>query len=270
MPQPFCSGYAEEPFRTLCAEFPGEDAYPRAQFRVEWGPIFHRGRLDGRARVLVIGQDPAHHENVTRRILVGKAGRRLQGFLAKLGVTRSYVLVNAFLYSVYGDIAPAAPKNAALVAYRNRWLDALLVGSRVEAVLALGAHADRAWKTWKATPHGQTVDVAYAHVLHPTYPDSKTKGKEPALSQETKKLLRNWNAALAALHPAVTHPDAAVPLAPYGDAFRDEELPPIPSDDFPAGLPLWMREDGWAARAGTSAKQKRANITLTVPRTELP
>jgi uracil-DNA glycosylase len=270
MPQPFCPGYGDEPFRTLCSDFPGEEAYPRDQFRVEWGPIFHRGRLDGSARVLVIGQDPAHHENVTRRILVGKAGRRVQGFLAKLGVTRSYVLVNTFLYSVYGDIKSSAPKNAALVAYRNRWLDALLVGSGVEAVLALGSHADRAWKTWKATAHGQTVDVAYAHVFHPTYPDSKTKGKEPALGKETKALLRNWNKALATLHAAVKHPDAAVPLVPYGDAFQDAELPPIPSDDFPAGLPLWMHEDGWATRAGASAKQKRANITITVPKTELP
>ncbi len=32
------------------------------QFRVEWGPIFLRGRLDGPARVLVIGRDPAQHE----------------------------------------------------------------------------------------------------------------------------------------------------------------------------------------------------------------
>ena len=29
------------------------------------------------------GQDPGQHENVLRRILVGEAGRRVQGFLAK-------------------------------------------------------------------------------------------------------------------------------------------------------------------------------------------
>jgi hypothetical protein len=32
--------------------------YPPSQFRVEWGPIFHRGRLDGSVRVFVIGQEP--------------------------------------------------------------------------------------------------------------------------------------------------------------------------------------------------------------------
>ena len=56
-------------------------------FRVEWGPLFHRGRLDGTARLLVIGQDPAQSEAVVRRILVGEAGHRTQGLMAKLGST---------------------------------------------------------------------------------------------------------------------------------------------------------------------------------------
>jgi len=58
MTHPFDPGYGAEPFRTLCEEYPGADVYPAADFRVEWGPIFHRGRLDGSARILVIGQGP--------------------------------------------------------------------------------------------------------------------------------------------------------------------------------------------------------------------
>src|SRR6478609_2370304 len=54
-----CAGYASEPFASLVAGYPGEDVYPQADFRTEWGPVFHRGRLDGSARVLVLGQDPA-------------------------------------------------------------------------------------------------------------------------------------------------------------------------------------------------------------------
>ncbi|MGH9196973.1 MAG: uracil-DNA glycosylase, partial [Acidimicrobiia bacterium] len=45
----FDLGYVNEPFRTLAGNYPGEDAYPQADFRTEWGPIFHRGRLDGSA-----------------------------------------------------------------------------------------------------------------------------------------------------------------------------------------------------------------------------
>jgi uracil-DNA glycosylase len=52
--------------------------------------VFHRGRLDGSALVLVLGQDPGQHESIARRILVGEAGQRVQGFLHKLGIERSY------------------------------------------------------------------------------------------------------------------------------------------------------------------------------------
>ena len=151
MPRPFDPGYHDEPFLTLVQDYPAEEVYPPSQFRVEWGPIFHRGRLDGSARVLVIGQDPAQHETIVRRILVGEAGRRLQGFIAKLGITRSYVLINTYLYSVYGSVKSQVAKDPRLVGYRNRWLDALLVGKRVEAVLALGTAATDAWNAWKAT-----------------------------------------------------------------------------------------------------------------------
>ena len=58
MPTPFDPGYGEEPFRGLVAAYPANPAYEPRGFRLEWGPIFHRGRLDGSARVLVIGQDP--------------------------------------------------------------------------------------------------------------------------------------------------------------------------------------------------------------------
>ena len=96
-------GPVSEPFASLARDYPGEDVYPADSFRVEWGPIFHRGRLDGSARLLVIGQDPAAAESVARRILVGEAGHRTQGLMAKLGFDHSYLMVNTFLYSVYGQ-----------------------------------------------------------------------------------------------------------------------------------------------------------------------
>src|SRR3954465_3913442 len=128
MPHPFDAGYGQQPFRSLAENYPEADVYPPGQFRIEWGPIFHRGRLDGSARVLVIGQDPAQHETVVRRILVGEAGRRVQGPLAKLGITRSHVFINTYLYSVYGSVKAATRRSPNLVDYRNRWLNALLVG----------------------------------------------------------------------------------------------------------------------------------------------
>jgi uracil-DNA glycosylase len=267
MSHPFDPGYATEPFLTLCAEYPEASVYPADQFRLEWGPIFHRGRLDGTARVLVIGQDPAQHETVVRRILVGEAGRRVQGLLAKLGISRSYVFINTYLYSVYGSVKAKTRQDPDLIDYRNRWLNALLVGSRVEAVLALGQAADEAWQFWKATPTGQAVSVAFAPVTHPTQPESSSGGDKIKLAAATKLLLQNWNAALQALTPKVQHPDVPTPLVLYGETWADGDRVAIPESDFPAGLPAWMHEqDGWAKRAGADALAKRRNITITVPK----
>src|SRR4249920_960600 len=139
----FDDGY-RRPYSTLVKSYPGEETYPSDSFRIEWGPIFHRGRLDGSARVLVIGQDPATHEAICRRILVGEAGQRLQGFLGKLGITRSYVLVNTFLYSVYGQHGGAQHvDDPGIVDYRHRWLDTLVQRNRVEAFVTLGQLAER-------------------------------------------------------------------------------------------------------------------------------
>jgi hypothetical protein len=269
---PFDPGYGAAPFRNLCENYPDQTVYPLAHFRVEWGPIFHRGRLDGSARLVALGQDPSHNENVVRRILVGEAGRRAQGFFAKLGITQSYVMVNTFLYSIYSPAAGSTHKNdPPIVAYRNLWLDALIVGRGIEAVVAFGSLADDAWHKWKSTPHGAATAVAYAHVTHPTQPESSSGGDPVALAAATKAMLANWNTAIAALRPAIAHPDVAGPLIPYGDTFAANEKPRIPTIDLPAGLPDWMgTDDNWAQRAGTTAKAKRANITITVPPDQLP
>lgn len=271
MPHPFDPGYVAEPYLTLCADYPEADVYPPDQFRLEWGPIFHRGRLDGSARVLIIGQDPAQHETVVRRILVGEAGRRVQGFLSKLGITHSYVFINAYLYSVFGSVKAKTRRNAQLIDYRNRWIEALLSTGRVEAVVALGTAADEAWKFWLASPAAQGANVAYAAMTHPTQPESSSGGEKVKLAAATKKMLHNWNTALHLLSPAVQHPDESIPLVLYGDTWLDGDRAAIPEADFPAGLPAWMhRNDGWARRAGADALAKRRNITITVTKGVVP
>jgi hypothetical protein len=272
MAHQFDQGYGEQPFRELVASYPGTDVYPQADFRTEWGPIFHRGRLDGTARVLVIGQDPGQHESFVRRILVGAAGQRLQGFLAKLGIDSSYVMMNTFLYSAYGQHgAVHHAGDAQIAAYRGLWLAALFSESTIEAVISLGSLADEAWRKWKKTPDGAAhADVLYAHITHPTQPESAAKDDPAKLAEATSALLANWNAALHALHGKIT-PDVQRPLVLYGTAWVASDLVEVPERDLPAGLPSWMRALApWAVRAGTSAKEKRATLTITVPPEELP
>jgi hypothetical protein len=265
MPTDFDPGYADEPFRTLVASYPGAAAYPAGGFRLEWGPVFHRGRLDGTARVLVIGQDPAQHETIARRILVGEAGHRLQGFLFKLGIDRSYVMVNTFLYSVYGP----ASKNAAatrIATYRGKWLDAIFDHEPIEAVVALGGLADKAWQKWSPA---RNPSVAYQRITHPTAPESAAGRNEGNHAALITKMLANWNKGLDALAPAIAHPDKKRKLAPYGSSFAAGEKKPIPMEDLPAGSPAWMAtDDGWADRAGTG--RRRPVITVTVPKEARP
>jgi len=264
----FDPGYGQEPFLSLCQNYPGPEIYDAKDFRVEWGPIFHRGRLDGTARALIIGQDPAQTETVVRRILVGAAGRRTQGFLSKLGLTRSYVLINTFLYSVYGQSGGTHNQNnAQIAAYRNKWFAAVLAPGKVQAVVALGTLADQAWSTWLATPEGAKYKtLPYQHVPHPTSPESSSKGDKTKLAAAMKAMLQKWNTALTALRPSVTADTNPPPFKAYGDSFAPDDLTPIPACDFPAGLPDWMRSDKpWADRTGADAASKRRTITITVP-----
>src|SRR4030095_6148454 len=115
----------------------------KARFRMNWGPIYYRGRLDGSAKVIIIGQDPAAYENVARRILVGSAGQRVQGFLRKLGLNKSYVMVNTFLYGLKGQInaeAKAISSSPSIKNWRNQLLDMLKTG-QTQAVIAFGTGA---------------------------------------------------------------------------------------------------------------------------------
>ena len=269
MTHQFDQGAVAEPFLTLAQDYPGAEVYPAQAFRVEWGPIFHRGRLDGSARVLVIGQDPAASEDITRRILVGAAGHRIQGFLAKLGMVRSYVMINTFLYSVYGQQGGEQHKDdAAIIAYRNGWLAALTKPGQLDAVIALGQLADDAWSKFKPQADPGTASLPYAHIIHPTQPESSSGGDRSKLAQAIKAMLANWNAALEQLHPQIVHPDVPGPLTLYGDSFAPGDLVEIPEADLPPGLPDWMRSPvAWAQRTGNTAAEKRATITITIPST---
>src|SRR4029079_19035426 len=159
-----------QPYRDLVAASPDESVYPLDSFRVEWGPVFHRGPLDGSALGLIIGQDPATHEAIARRILVGEAGQRAQGLLSRLGIDRSYVFINTFLYSVYGQGGGTRHINdPAITDYRNRWINAIVADQQIEAIISLGQLADQAYEQWRATPQGAASTAAYVTVRHPTY-----------------------------------------------------------------------------------------------------
>jgi hypothetical protein len=264
---PFDPGYVRRPYISLVENYPGDDVYPPDSFRTEWGPIFHRGRLDGTAGILVIGQDPATHESICRRILVGEAGQRLQGLLAKMGITRSYVLINTFLYSVYGQSGGTKHiDDPGIGDYRNSWINAIVTKNDIQAIIALGQLADQAYRSWKATPEGTGNQAAYAAVTHPTYPESASRSGSITKAEAFKRLCASWNAALTQFDGHLTQ-DEPTPLVLYGDTLAKTDLATIPQIDLPPGLPPWMRAlDAWAVRTGADTQTKRATITVTIPR----
>ena len=178
----FDPGYDREPYSTLVSEFPDESVYPLDSFRVEWGPIFHRGRSNGSARVLILGQDPATHEAIARRILVGEAGQRAQGLLSRLGLDRSYVFINTFLYSVYGQAGGSRHiEDAKITEYRNRWIDAIVTDQPIEAIISLGQLADSAYPAVAQDAHWHGE---HGEVRHDPSPDLSGIGQPDRADHE--------------------------------------------------------------------------------------
>jgi len=267
MTHDFCPGYSAAPFDALVADYPGADIYPLKDFRVEWGPIFHRGRLDGSAKVLVLGQDPATHESISRRILVGEAGQRTQGLLAKIGIDSSYVMVNTFVYSVFGQGGGSRhAKDEKIAKYRNRWLDVLLLGTDVTTVIMLGSLAATAFSMWAKTQPQAVAHLHQAPLKHPTFPESASASGSTTLAKATADLHTNWNGALDALVAHVI-PDVPANPTPYTGTWQPSDLVRIPERDLPAGSPGWWCDlEAWAQRPrGVAAQLKRATITVTVP-----
>jgi uracil-DNA glycosylase len=199
--------------------------YPSKPFHTRFGPVFYRGRLDGTARVLVIGQDPSSDEVLAQRILVGQAGQLSQNFLFKLGLTHSYVMFNTFLFGIQSAaLTNAVAVDPKIMAYRNQLLDRALQTNHIAAVLAFGTYAALSFSNW---PGGSGLHVI--KLMHPTSPSGVTA---------------NWNSQFAAasslIQPDV---DGQVVSTPYSTT---NPLPStdIPRFDLPFGLPKWHGTGG--------------------------
>lgn len=224
------------------------------RFRLEWGPHYYRGRLDGSAKVLIIGQDPAADENVARRILVGDAGQRVQGLLAKLGLTRSYVMVNTSLYCIFGqfDAELKAFTDLPQVAqWRNQLLTAL-AGPNIQAILAMGQAAQHVVDTWP----GAAAFTAAGRIFKMLHPTARP---EPSVKKD-------WSTHLAAIGAKVTaDADGHRDLSPYpAGSFSKQDLANVPLRDFGFGAPAWMGTGNMATRlqAGKVPAMAKKNPTI--------
>jgi hypothetical protein len=219
--------------------------HPAGRFRLDFGPVYYRGRLDGSARVLVIGQDPSTNELLAHRIFVGRSGQRVQRFLSKLGITRSYLMLNTFLFSVFGQFDTELrniSEEPAIEQYRNAFLDRIVDENPIEAVVTFGVGARHASERW---PNSASVPVF--HAMHPA-------------AFETS-VIANWNDLLPVMQQVVVPDDDGAAHAPlFGAAFTPEDLAPIPAFDLPFGLPGWLGRDG-----GHSTRNGNKEIVWQAP-----
>ena len=211
-------------------------AHP-SDFRLDFGPVWYRGRLDGTARVLVIGQDPAANELVGHRIFVGASGQRIQGFLGKLGITRDYIMINTFLYPVFGQFFMLSDlsHDPQIQGFRNALLDRIVERNPIEAVIAVGSAGKDAIENW---PNPEAVP--WQHIQHPS-------------ARDHAALFDSWNAGLTALRELVEPEQAVAPdMTNYGSDWTDADHVPIPRRDLPFGLPEWHGVGSHASRGRES------------------
>lgn len=219
----------------------------RAHFWYDWGAVFYRGRLDGSAKVLCIASDPGATERIAGRTLVGDAGQRVQGFLTKLGLTRSYLCLNTYAYALFpshaaqGEIILTEPSH---LAWRNRLLD-LVHKPALQCVIAFGVQARKAVQLWPGKGMLPVVEVP-----HPS-------------SHDEAELLTKWRAAIVQLRALVTpDPDGAVGGPNYGTSFRESDYAAIPRRDLPFGAPTFLGDD---AKGRASTPSRRTSVSRPNP-----
>jgi uracil-DNA glycosylase len=132
------------------------------RFRWLHGPMCYRGRLDGSAKVVLVGQEGAQDESLSHRSFTGGTGARMQHFLRHIGLDRSYLFLNSFIYPIerqYTDeLRPLAQDpRSPIVQHRNRILDKAIVDGDVRLVVAVGRAAKESIATWVAA-HGGSAD----------------------------------------------------------------------------------------------------------------
>ena len=228
----FDAGPPQE-FAEIFARSPNYEPY-KEHFWYDWGPIFYRGRLDGSARVLCVASDPGPTERVAMRTLVGDAGQRVQGFLAKIGLIHSYICLNAFVYALHpssfweGREILRDPEH---LEWRNELFDKVK-GPNLQAVVAFGAQAQDAVVLWEGKGNLPVFEVP-----HPS-------------SRDPERLLDAWREAVVRLRDIVTPDPEADPSPPnYGSQFREEDYSRVPLADLPFGVPDWFGDDSWGRAA---------------------
>ncbi len=165
--------FSETPnYRGLSKAVMGSEKY-----RWHFGPMYYRGRLsDNHVKVLVIGQEGGQDEALSHRSFTGSSGSRMQHFLNHIGITKSYLFLNTFVYSIFNQYSGtkvrwlAQHPDSPIQQQRQRILDYVLERNDVHLVIAVGTAAKETVATWVESHGGNCsggVETCDASVLGP-------------------------------------------------------------------------------------------------------
>jgi len=226
----------------------GRAVLGREAFRWHHGPMFFRGRLDGSAKVVLVGQEGAQDESLSHRSFTGGTGARMQHFLRHIGLDRSYLFLNSFVYPIFGQYSDmlrriAQDLRSPITQHRNRILDKAVVDGDVRLVVAVGRAAKESIATW-VRAHGGSADPNQLHdatlgslpsrvrlvgVVHPGSASGGSTGAIRADFQRACNVVRDRVDADPGWLPA----DPGVPR--NLDAAYQYRSAAIPHRDFPFG-----------------------------------
>ncbi len=217
-------------------------------FRWHHGPMFYRGRLDGSARVVLVGQEGAQDESLSHRSFTGGTGARMQHFLRHLGIDRSYLFLNSFVYPIFGQYGAALrplaqDPRSPIVKHRHQILDKAVIDGGARLVVAVGTAAKESIATWIES-HGGTADSHHletatlgsipstVRVVGVVHPGSAAGGSTAGIKADFQRAINQINAWINA---------SSTWLPVDAGMARDLTKPyvysskPIPYRDFPFG-----------------------------------
>ncbi len=129
------------------------------KFRWQMGPMWYRGRLGvNQVKAFIVGQEGAQDENISNRAFTGSTGTKTQKFLNHLGLYRSYLFLNTFVYTINGQRDTTNPRyfwmeqniNSPIVKYRHSLFDQMLTTNfkSISLMMGVGAGGKESLATW--------------------------------------------------------------------------------------------------------------------------
>ena len=242
------------------------------EFRWHFGPMFYRGRLgDNQVKVLIVGQEGAQDESLSHRSFTGGTGGRMQHLLTHLGINRSYLFLNTFVYPIFGQydgLLPIIAQHPAspIAQHRRKLFDYVAERNNLQLVVAVGRAAKESVASW-VEAHGGNADPNNLHladasvidpdlhlvgVLHPG-----GAGQGGAVSA----IIASFNAAINHVHQWIAAEPSWLPVDAGGIRATTPytySSDPIPFRDFPYGVPWRM------GRQATSSNRRDGQTSIQI------